>query len=177
MHPPTGTHLRTIQMLRVGFAALVLGTLLAACGGDTTERDVAQPTDARIEVENATESSATPAPAEPDAVVATGGSERPDWLPVWLFLPPDLEITLDLHDAGTGESVVTGWIGDGDLQQLYDDARFMTQSGGYIIAGEPGGSDIGSFSADHTSDGSTVRFGVTEQNDGIVLWSMEFSGI
>ena len=174
MHRCDDVHARPNRTSHVVFAAVILVALLTGCGGDADEPEGVESTRADTEVDAAGDLVGAGAG---DADIAASGSERPDWLPVWLFLPPDLEITLDLHDAGTGKSVVTGWIGDGDLQQLYDDALFMTQSGGYIIAGEPGDGDIGSFNADHTSDGSTVWFGVTEQNDGIVLWSMEFSGI
>ncbi|MDX2344916.1 MAG: hypothetical protein QNL12_14935 [Acidimicrobiia bacterium] len=57
-----------------------------------------------------------------DAGVAGGGSQRPDWLPVWVLLPTDFEITFAFQDEGTGEAAVTGWIGDGDLQTLCDEA-------------------------------------------------------
>ena len=171
MYARAGVHANPIQGSHLVLIVAVLAVLVTGCGGDAdTAEEGAEPTAAVTEVETT-----QTAPTEPE--VAVGGGERPDWLPVWLLLPPDLEITLEFQNGETGEAAVTGWISDGDLQKLYDDAWFMVQSGGYIIGEESADGDPKSFNADHTSDGSTVRFGVVGQNDGIVQWSMEFSGI
>ena len=104
-----------------------------------------------------------------------GRSERPDWLPVWLLLPDDLEITLSLNDERTGEANVTGFISGGDFDKLLSDLTFMVQSGGYVIGETYEGGGGSGFNAQHTGDEGDLRAGVIQIDDNVVQWSIEFS--
>lgn len=105
--------------------------------------------------------------------VVVGSSDRPEWLPGWVLLPDGLEITTAFSNPGVGESAVMGSLAIADPQTLYDDAKFMVQSVGYVIGEEYQTSGLG-FNADHTSDGSRLIVSVVQVSEDFTLWSMEF---
>ncbi len=161
--------------LQFAVALLTLAFVFAACGGGDDDGDG-----------NASANSAQEDVGAGDGIApssdtdVTGVNDRPDWAPVWLLIPEGLQLTLASEDSSLGESVIAGFLSDADLMLLYEQAKIMVQSGGYIIGDETGaGSDLAepgaslSFSAEHTGDDGSVNFGVVRVDDQTTQWSME----
>jgi hypothetical protein len=149
---------------------------LAACGGDAPEVGATSADDRASDAgsEGAAGVDVTIGGDDGEVLVVT--SERPDWLPVWLLLPEGLDISAAMNTPGSGEAAVTGSVPDSDADELYNDASFMVQSGGYVITEEVEAGGRG-FTAEHTSDGSIARFSVVQVTDDLHQWSWEFEGL
>lgn len=158
---------------------LALLVVLAGCGSD----DAADSESASGDTGGEGAPSATEDGGSSDVDVQSSGddgeavavtSDRPDWLPVWLFLPEGMDIDASLITPGTGQAGLTGSVPDSDADELYNDALFMVQSAGYIITEEFEAGGRG-FNAEHTSDGSSVVFTVTEVSSGVHQISWQFA--
>ena len=160
---------------------LALVVVLAACGGDDTGAADSESAAGDTGGEGAPSGTEDGGSSDDDvqssgddgeAVAVT--SERPEWLPVWLFLPEGIDIDASLITPGTGQAGLTGSVPDSDADELYNDATFMVQTAGYIITEEFEAGGRG-FTAEHTSDGSSVIFTVADVNEGVhqISWQFE----
>ena len=156
---------------RLSWSTLVFALLLvlAACGGDDAGSEGGPATT----VGGATSDTDDPSSGD-DGEATAGTSDRPEWLPVWLLLPEGIDIDAAPFTSSTGEAGLTGSVPDSDAEELYNDARFMVQSGGYIISEEFEAGTRG-FDAEHTSDGSSVVFTVTKAAEGVHQISWQFT--
>lgn len=193
---------RRLIPTRTAGAVTALALVFAACGGDddtvadtgaaaiqdiqdTQDTEDTQDTASNVDGADEGESGDAGSSATDDGEAGTGF--RPDWTPVWLFLPEDLVITIAPNDPSVGEAYITGFIGGGDLQLLYDQAAMMVQSAGYIIDDQYEGPGKGfsletevpgqGFSASHTSDGSVADFSVYQADAQRVQWNILFRGL
>lgn len=152
---------------------VLLALVVAGCGGaDTADTSNSGSTDGDTSQRNPGVD-VTISADDGEVVVVT--SDRPDWLPVWLLLPEGLDIQASAITPGTGEAVITGTVPNSDVDELFDDAVFMAQSGGYIITEqfEAGGKG---FTAEHSSDGSTATFTAVQVVDDLHQWAWQFEG-
>lgn len=155
--------------------AFVVALVLTACGGGDAEGTPSAAGDA-VGDDGSADTTTTVVEIEIDEdVVEVGIGARPDWLPVWVFLPQELQISTSVSAAETGDGFVTGLVAGGDPRLLYDQALFMAQSGGYVFGEDVQTAGAG-FVAHHTSNGSSVTFTAAGE-PGAVIWTMHFSGL
>ena len=158
---------------------LVLLLLLAACGGDgeadgTAADTNSGPASASSGGGDSSQQGDTTMSSDGNVVVAVT-TDRPDWLPIWLLLPEGIDIDASIITPEAGVAALTGSVGDSTADELYNDASFMVQTAGYVITDELATAAGKGFNAEHTSDGSTVTFTVTELSEGIRQINWQFN--
>jgi len=92
-----------------------------------------------------------------------------------VLLPVGLTVTIDQQDPTTGSAVLTGFVTDGDVDELLGDAKFMVRAGGYFVGEDFDNGASKGFAASVSVKDLQIFFGVSDTTTGEVRWSMEFS--
>lgn len=111
------------------------------------------------------------------AVIGSDGYQGPDWMDskMAVLLPVGLTVTIDQQDPTTGSAVLTGFVTDGDVDELLGDAKFMVRAGGYFVGEDFDNGASKGFAASVGVKDLQIFFGVSDTTTGEVRWSMEFS--
>lgn len=160
-----------------GLAAITI--LVAGCGADSSEGLA----DAVGSVDDDTGVTATPSDDSPGIVdfdqfpvVGDDGYRGPDWMdPLMLvLLPAGLTVTLDYQEPETGRFDLTGYVTDGDIDELFGDAKFMVRAGGFFPIDNADSATTRSFNAEIGPTGERILFAVIDSGNSEVRWSLEF---
>jgi len=107
-------------------------------------------------------------------VIGEDGYQGPDWLDskMRVLLPRGLTITRDFQDPATGRAELTGFVTDGNIDELLGDARFMVRAGGYFPGEDTDSSTGEGFRAG--AAGEELFVSVFDSGGGTLQWNMEF---
>ena len=172
----SGAGLKHTRWQRLVLLVATSGLILAGCGGAGTDEVPIAAEDDQSRAVGSEPADVDPTSSGDDGGIVVVTSDRPDWLPAWLLLPEGLDIQATVMTPETGEAVLSGAVPDSDIDNLYSDAAFMVQSGGYSIIDEFQVGGRG-FTAEHSTDGSTVRFVVAQVTDDLHQVGWEFTGL
>lgn len=166
-------------VLRTLATTLAIAAIVAGCGGGDSSED---PLAGSVPVDDDTPStSSADSPGIVDfddfPVVGTDGYQGPDWMEptMVVLLPDDLTVTLDYQDPDTGNWELTGFVSNGDIDELLGDAKFMIRAAGYFIGDDSNSGASQGFSAKIGPTDEQILFAVVDVGDGTVQWSMEYS--
>ncbi len=115
---------------------LSIAAFAAGCGSDSNvdAADGANPANDNSSGETPSADSPGIVDFDESPVVGEDGYQGPDWLDskMRVLLPNGLTVTLEFQEPTTGNAELTGFVTNGNIDELLGDARFMVRAGGYF---------------------------------------------